>query len=389
MDDYAFKRVSNLWYGRINAISREDPIAAKTMLDENKSSMTQEDSDRALVMVRGQLRTTGARVISRGINSDLDTMPDPKQPEKGLQARIQEGMDKAKKLEPDDPDFPDYVKDRIEADYNKAKAAQRDFQFTNTNTVAGALVTGGQSGNLPSSVEELKAISPKVAAAWDNLPVTVQRSYLRDIASNSKGDHAWTVDGLKRYQQLKGMASDDPAGFLDMSVVGENIPMSARKGLVDLQQKIKNDSAGDPRLTRAWSILEPTLQSAGILDDKDQRQQFRGALSDAIEDFQTEHKKSPNVEETKLIGTQLMQQFKTQNWFFDRNVPLFQAPVPGDLLEDVKKKATDSGQPLPSDEQIRREYVRQNYQKLYGSSAKKPTTGKGNPPFSSPVGNNE
>lgn len=381
VDDYLFKRTSNLWFERINAVAHEDPHAAMDMFDANKSSMTQTDADKALIIARTQMHQTGARSISRDINGDLDSAPDPKRPEKGLQARIQEGMAIAAKQQPNDPDFPDYVRDRIETDYNKAKSAQRDFQFSNTNTVAGALVTGAQNGAIPSSVEELRAVNPKVAAAWDNLPPTVQRTYLKDIANNSKGDHAWTVDGLKRYQQLKGMASDNPADFLDMSMVGEKIPMAARKGLIDLQQKIKNDAGGDPRLTRAWGILQPTLQSAGILDDKDQRQQFRGALSDAIEDFQTEHKKSPNTEETKLIGTQLMQQFKTQNWFFDRNVPLFQAPIPSDLLDSAKTKAAEAKEPIPSDEQIRREYVRQNYQKLYGSSAKKPTTGKGNPAF--------
>ena len=128
------------------------------------------------------------------------------------------------------------------------------------------------------------------------------------------------------------------AGFLSVSVIGtEKIPMSARKGLVDLQQKIKNNAAGDPRLTRAWQLLEPTLQDAGILGDKDRRQQFRGALSDALEDFQTERQEYPNTEETKLIGTQLMKQVKRLHWYSSSS-QMFEAPVPNELIDSTKEK---------------------------------------------------
>jgi hypothetical protein len=208
----------------------------------------------------------------------------------------------------------------------------------------------------------------------------VQRGYLRQLAENNKGDKSWTVDGLKRYQQIKGMASDDPSGFLDLPIVGEPIPMSARKELINLQQKVKQNADSFPEVTKSMQLLEPSLAAAGIMDDKDQRQQFKGALSDALRDFHGENKRDPKPEEVKQIGTQLMQQQATGNLFFDRHVPLFRVPVPGDLLSDVQKQAEKEGKPVPSEEDIRREFVRQNYQKLYGGSVKKPITGKGNPP---------
>jgi len=345
-----------------------------------KAQLGQANYEIAFKTVQAQLHQTGSRVISDSVNKDLYEAPDPTRPEKGLQARVQEGMAIAKKNHPNDPEFPDFVRNRIETDYNKQMGAVRDFQFTNNNTVAGALVGAAGTGALPTNVEELRAISPKVAAAWDNLPATTQRAYLRQMAENAKGDKSWTVDGLKRDQQLKGMAADDPGGFIATSVIGENIPMSARKELVNLQQRVKTNADSFPEVTKAMQVLDPTLQAAGILDDKDQRQQFKGALSDALQDFRTEHKKAPSVDEVKQIGTQLMQQTRTQNWFFNRNVPMYRAPVPDELLDSVKEKATQSGNPVPSDEEIRREYVRQNYQKLYGGSGKiKPTTGKNNP----------
>jgi hypothetical protein len=303
-----------------------------------------------------------------------------------LQARVQEGVEIARKNHPNDPEFPDYVRNRIETDYNKQMGAVRDFQFQNNNTVAGALVGAAGTGALPTNVEELKAVSPKVAAAWDHLPATVQRGYLRQLAENNKGDKSWTVDGLRRYQQIKGMAADDPSGFLDLPIVGEHIPMSARKELINLQQKVKQNADSFPEVTKSMQLLEPSLVAAGIMDDKDQRQQFKGALSDALRDFHGENKRDPKPEEVKQMGMQLMQQQATGNLFFNRNAPLFQAPIPSALLEAAKEHYRNSGQPIPSDEDLRREYARQQYQKLYGGGSKiKPTTGKGNPPTSPEV----
>src|SRR5215469_10857002 len=130
----------------------------------------------------------------------------PKLPEEPLQSRIDRGVSYANKISPDDTDFADAVRNRIESDFNRSKAIQRDFDFTNRNIVDSALV-GGPNGNgkIPTTVEELRA-DPQVSAAYDALPPARQRTYLRELAQNAKGDMAWNADSLRRYQELKGIA---------------------------------------------------------------------------------------------------------------------------------------------------------------------------------------
>jgi hypothetical protein len=109
-----------------------------------------------------------------------------------------------------------------------------------------------------------------------------------------------------------------------------------------------------------------------IRDDKDQRLQFRGALDMALQDFRTENKRPPKPEELRQIGSRLLQeQVTSKGWLWDSKSPLFQVPVPDELMDQVKEKAKQSGQPVPTDEQIRQEYVRQQYQKLYGTGVQR------------------
>ena len=68
---------------------------------------------------------------------------------------------------------------------------------------------GDQQGNLPTTLDQLKA-DPKVDAAWNNLEPSEQRRYLGVMAKLDKSDVAMTPERLKEYQRLKGEAQSDP-----------------------------------------------------------------------------------------------------------------------------------------------------------------------------------
>lgn len=365
--DQTARAVSKAWAHRITGLSKTEPFKAEELLQENSGKLHFDDRERVDNTVRTQLRNTGARMIAN-----------QRDPSTSLQEQIDAGVVEAKKTAPNDDLLPDFVRDRITSDFNKEKAVQRDFDFTNKNVIEGALM-GGPDGKMPTTIEELTA-DPKASAAYDALNPTQQRHYLKQLASNAKGDSAWTPEGLRKYQQLKGMAATDPAEFMSQDVISERIPNSARRELVNLQQRLKNNIEGDPRVNRALQFLRPTLLGPAGIDkstDKDGYNRFVGALQDALDQFQQDAKKTPDYKQVQEIGARLLQEQADPNkWnfgFMNRKTPLVELTVPEDVVEKIKADPTWAERGItPTDEQIQRIYVRKRYQELY-SGKDKPT----------------
>ena len=285
-----------------------------------------------------------------------------------LAAKVDMGGKIATEQAPDDPLFPDFVRDRITADNNRQIAIKRDDEFANRQTIATGLM-GQEGGKLPTTVEELTA-DPKASDAWDHLLPSTQRRYMNVLARNAKGDHNWTDATLREYQQLKGQAQAEPADFLDRDVVGTDLPNSAKRELINLQGRLKGKAEGDPRVARALGILGPDMQAAGITKaNKDGSYQFAGALSDQIQQFTDDNKRPPKLDEIKTIGARLMQSQVTKGWIWNSQTPTFQLPVPSDEAEQIKlDPAWQKLGITPTDTQIQRIYTRKLYQDLYGKS---------------------
>lgn len=279
---------------------------------------------------------------------------------------------RAEELSPNDPLMGDYAEQRIITDTNKTNAIKRDDEWNNKQAVENVLVTGGPDGKIPTSVEELKAADPKAEAAFNAMLPSDQRKYMKVLAQNAKGDTAFTDEKLREYARLKGMAQTDPAEFLSQDVVSADLPISARKELVNLQGKLSKNAEADPRGARAIGILKPMLQDAGITTkDKDTYYQFYGALMNSLQDYQDENKKAPDTKEVQVIGARLLQQqVYSPGMLWDTKAPLFQIPVPDDAAKIIKAdpRWTEIGI-TPTDEQVRRIYVQSQYQKLYGGKA--------------------
>lgn len=311
---------------------------------------------------------------SLGTGYDVGTAPKEKEP--SLADRVARAKDYAKKLAPEDSVFADYVGERVMTDFTRGKAIQRDADVTNINTINGAIIGAAGSGKLPTTIEELKATSPEVGAAWDALDETKQRRFLGYLARNAKGETGWTQEGLKRWQAIKGQAYTDPAEFMSVDVLNENIPNSAKRELVNLQMKLKDKAEGDPRVGKALQVLGPDMRNAGITkqQDADRYYQFVGTLQDALTEWQGETKKTPKAEDIKAIGAQLLQEQATP-WFgipfLPGKTPMYRIPVPDKDKEEIKADTAWTRLGItPTDEQIQRVYTRRQYQKLYGGTAK-------------------
>ncbi|TXH55881.1 MAG: hypothetical protein E6Q97_07790 [Desulfurellales bacterium] len=363
------KNRSSMWSNRIAGLARTEPFAAKKMLDENRAALRGEDADRVEGVVRSNLNNVGARNIEAEVNSDLRT--DPSGRAKTLLERQNEAREKAKAIDPDNVVFQDMAVQRVLAGYNQSIQAKRDLDLDNINTISEALMKGGPGGKLPTTVDELTAVSPQVASAWEELEPSKQRSFMRALSQNAKGDVAWTQAGLKRYQQLVGMAQSSPDEFLDVDVTAENIPNSAKVRLVGQQAKAKAAPEGDPRVRQAMSTLLPLLGPVGLGSRTTQNQadydQFVGALADQMHEYEDVFKKRPQGKDLQDMAGRLLQQMHSPEFMLPWSKDyMYKMPIPDEVLTRAKTEFKAKNGYEPSDDAIRREYIRQQYQKLYG-----------------------
>lgn len=293
-----------------------------------------------------------------------------------LDTLVEQATTEAKRQSPDDALFPDYVRQRVIADYNQQAQIKRNDDYNNKQVVAENIL-GGKTGKVPTTLDELFE-DPAVEAAWQKLDPTTRNTYLRTLSQNAKGDVTWDNNRMRRNHELRGMAQADPVNFLEQDVLAEDLPRSAKQSLLELQRKLTQKAETDPRVTRALQILGPELNAAGFLRSQNQNMhyQFVGALQDALDQWQEEKKKAPTMEEVQIIGSRLLQQQAGTGWF-GSNIgasPLFQV-TPSDedrtRIENLPYWANNGIKPTP--EAIERYFRAEQYQKLYGG---KPTDKK-------------
>ena len=287
-----------------------------------------------------------------------------------IEDKVNLGRDRARRFDPNDTELEDRTAQRIETDHYHEKAIERENNFNNKQTVEGALIGNTPDGKIPTTVEELTA-DPKVAAAWDKLENSQKDHYLERLKHIQKGDTRLTDEGLKRWRELKGMAEDDPAQFLDQDIMSEKLPISTKKELMNLQLQKHKNGAADPQVTRALGWIQGDLRNAGIGKgeglDKDAYYQFVGSLQDVMREYQTEHKKAPPVEEVQKITRRLLQDQVTGPWFWHTHTRMFQEDVPENVRQSVKDQVREEEGTEPSDDYIRRKYIQLLYKKLYST----------------------
>lgn len=292
----------------------------------------------------------------------------------GLQDQISMGRTKADALAPGDPMLADYAESRIVQDHNVHLAAKRDDDYTNRQTIEGGIIGAKGTGKLPTTVDDLKAQGPEVEAAWQKLPDSDKNRYMNYLARNAKGDTAWNQDNLTEYQRLKGMAQSNPSQFLDTDVIGANLPMSARKELVNLQISKKANAEADPRVLHALSILKPTMDQAQITraKDADGYDKFVGALQSAMDSYSSDNKKPADAKAITEMGQRLLQTQAGTGWF-GTNVGssrVFEVSVPDKHRDAIIQQIQQEKGIVPTDDMIQRIYARQVYQELYTKRAK-------------------
>jgi hypothetical protein len=372
---------------RILGIAKTNAPKAQRILDDavKQGAIRPQDAEKIQGSVQTQFRDQGSRFISDKVLADRRNGDEENKP---VQEYIDAAMEEAKKYSQKDPLFPDYVRSRVVADYNRQKAIETDQDNSNTRVIGQALIKGNSEGLLPTSIEELKAIDPSVGPAWDAMGRNPQKqqAVLKQLDQNAKGGRVTTTpENLQQYHTWRGQAmagtDEQRAEFMAHNFGTEaKMTLAQRNQLMNLQDQLKHRAAiattDDPRIARALRFLGPDMAAAGITrgtaDARSDYFTFVGSLQDQLDQYQKDHPgKLPTHEELTTMGAQLLQEQHTHWW--QGSQKFYQMPAP---TEDLDRLRADpywkSHGVTPTDEMLNRIYRAEQFREKYGGSAKKP-----------------
>lgn len=353
---------------RITGLSKNEPMAAKDILERDRPLLFGPDIKKAEDLVHTGLVQSQSRIIADKVLQPLKD--NPEDVGKSLEQMVDAGEKEAKRIMPNDPQFVDATRSRITAQYNSMKQSKREFDIGNRNVISSSLMgelTPG--GKLPTTVEELTA-DPKAEAAWSQMDPRARQGYMKALERNARGDVRMDENRFKRWNELKGLVQTNPLEFLDLDLTKEDLPIKTRQELVKQQLALTKNSETDPRITHALQVLKPMINGANLdPTDKDRYNHFVGTLYDAMNLFQAENKRAPKGDEIQTMGARLMQEQSSHWW--QSSQKYFERPVPDAVAKRIKLEPywADHGVTEPNDEQIRRFYAAEQYQKDYGKKS--------------------
>lgn len=368
---------SLLTASRIINLADTEPYKAEEMLKQSEGQLTKDDKQRAENKVRAGMRNTGTRMLSQEVNADLSNEPTTGKPQKSLQTRLDEADKLADErgLGKDDPLFKDFLRQRVTSDYDKHNKIVKDELYRNRDIVVGAISGLGPNGVKPSNVDELKSISPEVAAAWDALPDTAKKAQMSGLSLNAKADRINTPERRMRFNTILGMASADDEGrgkFLDLNPFDLDLTNAQQDTVAKLQRQVRVKPEADPRVNRGMETIDFMLRDAHITKKENENayNQVRGGMQVAIEEWVNTHNgKQPTQEEMRTIGRELLKDQIVPGFFWGTNKePTYAAPVPEEVAKNIKADPKWRKEGVtPSEADIRRTYLQQTFQKLYGT----------------------
>ena len=298
-----------------------------------------------------------------------------------LQDLTSAGRAVAKSQFPNDDAYADIVEDRIVTQYNKEKQIRMDTDHDNEQTVWGTLLNGvGPDHKIPTSVDELK-LDPKAADAWDQLSAahpSELKQYLNQMASNAKGDVAMTTDRLQGWQNLSGMAVNDPQQFMakTQDVSSLDLPMKEKLSVLSMRQAIYKKQDANPQVGAALATINRLNMLAPLGLTKAENPEglatFTGVLTDAMTQFQQSHGKPMSDDDIKTTAQQLLSPVGGRH-FWSSQQPWFESidEVPDEAAESIRKELQDRGTPV-TDAAVLSNYLAAQYQEIFGKNQSRP-----------------
>lgn len=359
--DLASKMKSHLASQRVIGMARNQPYQASQLLAEYKAKglLYGDDVDRVTGKVQALTHTVGMATLADQVLGKY------RQPDgtftKSFTDMQQEAKDQATKLYPDDPAIGPAAAAAIDRNYNQLGFASRVDNQDVAKQIASYIVKGvTDTSMLPADL--VNRMSPK---------------QLKDFPAQANAyNHSIEVQtNQDQYHKLLGLYNNDNGKFMETNIL--QVPGLSKSNInffLGLQRK--TEANGDPRVAAAMKKLvgavPQSLADLGVIGagkTEDDKNKFTGALHDAIQSWQETYGKAPSEEELvkKIFPSLIMQTVDPDKWF-GRTSEVFRAGVPEDAVNAIK--ADHPNQAL-TDEQIRNEYLRTQFNAFYAKTRTK------------------
>lgn len=374
------KDLQALKAARVKEIAAQEPFRAKELLEQYGTEQLGIHYAEAKTAIDNKTRDVTSRQIAAEQTQDLADNPN-RMPEGGktLGEREAAARKQAADILPDDPRAPEEAALRVNAIYNRQKQAVHNQNVQDYQTslgIVGGLTTSGQ---LPTNMDEFNALAtPEQQKAFQNLSPQQQLALQRRMAANAKLEaNRPTEERQKNFERLLGMASRDPAQFLEQDLSTVDLTTDQMKMLTrERNNKIKSQTH-DPRIAPAMVTLKPYMKDAFGLD-RDAADRFRGQLLFAVREMEALNNAPLKVKDIEQVGIKLLTtQAPTKPWgdFFGLNLikstDRLSSSVPGRneyiRIQELLKEALDHA---PTEQEINNYHVMNQYLKLYPSQKK-------------------
>lgn len=360
---------------KAKGLADTNPLLAQQFLTANEKYLYKGDLDRAREIVQHRVDIQGSRNI---INEAYD-------PKKSLGENRAKAKEVAEKYGLKRSEVLDMIDKGMESKWNIDKRTKYVDTQQAKETVADAISGRTTGAAPPKNIDELFAI-PGAKEAYDNLPAVEKNKVPGQIARWNAAEGKQRND--KNWGILRGMAENEPTKFIDEDITKWDLSQGQMRSLMTLQRDRRKNSEGDPQVQRGMKIVTNSgmLTGLGISKKADETayNHFTGLYQDALhEQINAQGGKPLTYEQYLDIAKALVKEYKDPpglihrklgvDWF-DSTKRFFEKAreIPPEDLEKLRKKImTDNPDIVPDDEEIVREYARQQWKALIKKSEPK------------------
>jgi hypothetical protein len=282
------------------------------------------------------------------------------------------------------PNAPPEMKLNVERQAQALYGRNRDLDRQEERNNYDTILENFDRDNPPRTTTELLS-DPKNQAAWGNLDQKDQDVFIRRMARQKV-----TTDNTE-WSRLRGeaLSQDDEVRqkFLSEDILhNDKLSPGSQREIMKLQDTVRKQAFVEPRVAHAESeLLDAGIITVDDAKDKNLMARLRGTLWDRIDSYQKVREAYPKPEEIRAMGSRIMAEmpsdvkfsrefipgagFRTLGNFlgFGRPGRLIDVTVPTKESDDIIEQwSSGHGGIPPTDEQVKRIYIGQQYQDLYG-----------------------
>ncbi len=273
--------------------------------------------------------------------------PGPLTPNSGPEWKQQataQAVAAAKVLAPNDPNFETMLVQRVQSKYNNVKSMTDQVYRENYNTIKGALFELDPNTGKPTITDPGQILdNPEMNARYQALDDIHKKAVLNQVTKNALRDVPATNENFRQLQEIMGMKTTSPADFMKVDTNSLDMPRAFKAQIFAAQRALEKSQAQDPGFLRALNTVHGMLNDADIgssASDKAKNaryNQFVGAYQTAYGKWIEENGgKTPNIEQSKQIASQLLSNTERPGRFFGTNT-MHEFEVPSNEIDKINE----------------------------------------------------